>query len=185
VDLRTEPVTPARWDDLVTVFGERGVPSRCWCAYLRQPRADYRAGPANREALHRVVDAGHEPGLLAYAADEPVGWVSVGPRADFLPRLERSRSLRPLPGDGFWSVLCFVVPPRHRRQGVAAALLAGAVGFARERGARAVEGYPLDDSGGRRWSSADAFVGVASMFVRAGFTVVEPRGTHVACRLDL
>jgi GNAT superfamily N-acetyltransferase len=186
VDLRIEPVTAERWPDLVAVFGERGEASRCWCAYFRMPRREWESAPVTerRDLLHGVVAAGREPGLVAYVADEPLGWVSVAPRADFLPHLERTRVLRPAPGEGVWSVLCFVVKPGHRRRGVAAALLRAAVDFARARGARAVEGHPIDDTR-RQVHAMEAYVGVASMFARAGFTEIDRRGARPVYRLEL
>jgi GNAT superfamily N-acetyltransferase len=186
VDLRIEPLSKARWPDLVAVFGERGDASRCWCMFFRMPKPAWSATPAaeRRELFSGVVAAGPEPGLLAYVGDEPVGWVSVAPREHFLPHLERTRTLRPAPGEGVWSVLCFVVKPGHRRQGVAGALLAAAVDFARARGARAVEGHPIDDAR-RAVHAMEAYVGVASMFARAGFTEIDRRGTRPVYRLDL
>lgn len=183
MELRIEPATPDRWDDLVAVFGERGEASRCWCTFFRLPRAEWAARDrgTNREQLRGLVADGREPGLIAYADGEPAGWVSVAPREDFLPHLERTRVLRPAPGDGVWSVLCFVVRPGFRRRGIAAALLDAAVDFARERGARAVEGHPIDDS--RRDVLAwEAYVGVASMFAGAGFTEIDRRGVRPVYR---
>ena len=43
-----------------------------------------------------------------------------------------------------WSVICFVVPAEYRGQGVAQALLRGAVAYAKEQGATLVEAYPVD-----------------------------------------
>jgi GNAT superfamily N-acetyltransferase len=140
VDVTVEPATPDRWDDVAAVFGARGDPSRCWCSYLLRSPYDMTAREENRSALRGLVDSGAEPGVLAYAAGVPVGWASVGPRERYLDRLTGSPVLRPVPGEAVWSVLCFVVPRPHRGQGVASALLAGAVEFARERGADAVEG---------------------------------------------
>ena len=179
-------MTAERWADLVAVFGERGEASRCWCMFFRMPRPEWeRTRPdARRELLHGLVAGRRKPGLLAYADGEPVGWVSVAPRAEFLPHLERTRVLRPAPGDGVWSVLCFVVKPGHRRQGIAAALLAAAVDFARSRGARAVEGHPIDDAR-RQVHAMEAYVGVASMFARAGFTEIDRRGKRPVYRLVL
>ncbi|MFL6128665.1 MAG: GNAT family N-acetyltransferase [Mycobacteriales bacterium] len=170
----------------MAVFGDRGEASRCWCTYFRMPRREWAAAPVTerRDLFHGVVAAGREPGLLAYADGEPVGWVSVAPREDFLPHLERTRVLRPAPGDGVWSVLCFVVRPGHRRQGVATALLAAAVRHARARGARAVEGHPIDDSR-RPVHAMEAYVGVASRFAAAGFTEIDRRGARPVYRLDL
>jgi GNAT superfamily N-acetyltransferase len=181
VELRIEPATPDRWDDVVVVFGERGDPSRCWCMYLLQPTVDYRDRDGNRESLRAIVASGAEPGLLAYSDGEPVGWAAVAPRESF-PRLERSPTLQPVPGEGIFSVLCFVVPVRHRRRGVATALLAGAVDFARARGASAIEGHPRDDAGGRRLPGAVAYPGVASMFAKAGFTEIARRGDRPVYR---
>jgi ribosomal protein S18 acetylase RimI-like enzyme len=92
--------------------------------------------------------------------------------------------LRPAPGEGVWSVLCFVVRPGFRRRGIASQLLAAAVAFARERGARAVEGHPLDDSA-RRVLAMEAYVGVASMFEKAGFTEIDRRGKRPVYRLTV
>jgi hypothetical protein len=38
------PVTPDRWDDLVTLFGERGACGGCWCMAWRLKRKDWEAG---------------------------------------------------------------------------------------------------------------------------------------------
>ena len=57
----------------------------------------------------------------------------------------------------------------HRGRGIATALLEAAPGFARSRGARVLEGYPVDlDVAGRR-SNAELYHGVASTFRACGF----------------
>src|SRR4051794_40431329 len=152
MEVTIEPATPQRWGDVLSVFGTRGDPSRCWCVYLRHANVSYRA-PAregNRAGLRALVESDREPGLLAYSAGGPVGWVSAAPRELFAERLARSPALKPVPygSGGVWSVLCFVVPRPFRGQGVAHALLAGAVEHARGRGAGAIEGVPRDDTGG-------------------------------------
>ncbi|WP_396327761.1 GNAT family N-acetyltransferase [Jatrophihabitans lederbergiae] len=48
---------------------------------------------------------------------------------------------------GAWWVTCFAIDSRHRRSGVASALLESAVTFARDHGATAVEGHPVDVAG--------------------------------------
>jgi len=190
VDVTIEPATPDRWPDVLTVFGSRGDPSRCWCVYLRHGSVSYQA-PAragNRAELRARVEAGREPGLLAYRGGEPVGWVSAAPREQFAERLAASPSLRPLPGPAgeIWSVLCFVVPRPFRRQGVAHGLLAGAVSHARSRGAAAIEGVPRDDRTGKSWSDPTAYTGTASMFERAGFSEIDRRrADRVVYRLEL
>jgi GNAT superfamily N-acetyltransferase len=190
VELTIEPATAERWDDVAAVFGTRGDPSRCWCVYLRHSNVSYQA-PArdgNRAELRSLVEDGRVPGLLAYSGDGPVGWVSAAPREMFAERLARSPALKPVPfsGSEVWSVLCFVVPRPHRHQGVAHALLAGSVAYARSRGAGAIEGVPRDDTGGRRWADPVAYTGTASMFAAAGFTEIDRRrDDRVVYRLGL
>jgi GNAT superfamily N-acetyltransferase len=60
------------------------------------------------------------------------------------------------------------VRPGHRKRGISHALLEGAVAYARERGAPAVEGYPVDNEG-RRVDPTMAYVGTRVLFERAGF----------------
>jgi GNAT superfamily N-acetyltransferase len=101
--------------------------------------------------------------------------VRGGARAKY-PRLERSRAAASDTAGGAWAVTCFVVRVGARRQGVAAALLDGAVDLARRHGADAVEAYPVDTSV-RAASTAELYHGPLSVFLRAGFREVGRRTT--------
>ena len=85
-----------------------------------------------------------------------------------------SKLLAPVDDTPVWSIVCFVVSRRARRQGIAAALLDAAIDYARTHGATMLEAYPVDTSGGRV-PSANAYHGTLGMFERAGFTVVDRR----------
>ena len=106
--LEWRPATAERWAELETLFGARGACAGCWCMWWRENAAEWKArkGEGNRQALRALVEAGAVPGLLAYRAGVPVGWVSVGPREDF-PRICASRALASVGGEGVWSVVCF------------------------------------------------------------------------------
>jgi GNAT superfamily N-acetyltransferase len=178
--LHVEPLTSQRWEDLVDLFGVRGDPARCWCQFflLTGPQWKAASAEANRAALRRQVEQDPmPPGLIALHGERPVGWVALGPRAAY-PRLTAARGLpaasaEDLDDDGVWSVTCFVVRVGHRRRGVAAALLDAAVAFARGRGARVLEGRPVDVSARTAaLGSADLYHGVASTFAAAGFVEV-------------
>jgi len=135
------------------------------------PRGMTRA-QANRSALKALVDAGHPPGLIAYRGRVPVGWVSVGPREDYA-KLRRSPVMKAVDDKPVWSVICFVVPSEHRGQGVARALLHGAVAYAKKRGAKLVEAYPVDKPA--RANDQDMWFGAKSMYDKAGFEEVARR----------
>lgn len=174
LSLTIHPLTSDRWPDLEALFGERGATGGCWCMWWRLPRSVFnqQKGAGNKRAFQTIVEDGDEPGLLAYVGEQPVGWCAVAPRAEY-PALERSRILRPVDDAPVWSVTCLFVAKPFRRKGVTVQLLRAAVNFARERGARIVEGYPTEPRSSTPMLP-DAFVwtGLASAFRAAGFTEV-------------
>jgi ribosomal protein S18 acetylase RimI-like enzyme len=178
--LTVHPVTPDRWRDLEAVFAGKGcsVARGCWCMAYRRTGAPavLPAGrsrsKANRADLKALVDAGRTPGLIAYRGDVPVGWVSLAPREEF-ERLKRSPVMKQVDDEPVWSIVCFVVPAEYRRQGVAHAMLQGAIAYARQRGATLIEAYPVDKA--ERASDETMWFGAKSMYDRAGFREVARR----------
>ncbi|MFN2563684.1 MAG: GNAT family N-acetyltransferase [Gemmatimonadaceae bacterium] len=169
VELTFEPLTPDRWPDVVKLFGPRGACAGCWCMFWRRPRAEWERGKGsgNRAAFHRVVRKGPPPGILAYAEREPVGWCAVAPREAYV-HLQRSRVLKPIDAEPVWSVSCLFVARAWRRHGLSVALLRAAGEFAAGRGARIVEGYPVDPYSGTM-PDAFAWTGTVAAFRAAGF----------------
>jgi GNAT superfamily N-acetyltransferase len=171
---RVVPVTPERWPDLAALFGERGACAGCWCMWMRLPTAEFRRrkGAGNRRALRSLV-ARRPPGLIAYVGGEPAAWVAVAPREEYL-RLENSRVLEPVAGDGVWSAPCFFVKAAHRGTGLTAALLEAAAAYAARNGARAIEGYPTVNRA-QRQPPAFVWTGFESTFRHAGFEEIARR----------
>ncbi|HJQ03142.1 MAG TPA: GNAT family N-acetyltransferase [Jatrophihabitans sp.] len=174
-----------RWDNLAELLGERGDPSRCWCQYYRGDGAyQHGARENNRAALQRQISAAAIPhGLLAYHDEKPVGWCAVAPRADY-PRLRQMRAAQATQDiDGLWSVTCFVVRVGYRRQGLTSRLLAAAIQFATQHGAKIIEAYPVDPTV-RPTGSAGLYQGVLSTYLGAGFTeVARPSASRAIVRL--
>ncbi len=127
-------------------------------------------GAKNKRAFKRIVTSGKVPGVVAYLKGEPVAWCAVAPRKDY-SFLERSRVLKPVDDKLVWSISCLFVLKPYRRQGISVRLLEAAVEFAGKRGARIVEGYPIQPT---MKQTPDAFVwtGTPSAFTRAGFREV-------------
>jgi GNAT superfamily N-acetyltransferase len=168
------PASRAPWPALADLFAAGGDPKWCWCQFWRKAGSNWtNTRPEdNRASLEALVGSEPAPGLVAMRGKVAIGWVGLGPREAF-PRLARSRTLPQLPGEAVWSINCFVVARGERGQGVGEALLAAAVAYARDHGARLVEGFPVE-TGGARMPSAGAFTGTRGMFERNGFEVAGP-----------
>ena len=164
-------MTADRFDDFADVVNRTRRANHCWCLTHRlQPAEIERLGGGSRElAMRRLCESDLPPGVVTYRDGEPVGWCNIGPRSA-ITRLARSRLIRPVDDLPVWSIVCVLVRSGHRRQGVTAPLLEGAVAYAAANGAPAVEAHPVDPPG--RMDLTMAFVGTRSMFERVGFTVV-------------
>lgn len=171
VTWQTHPVTPDRFDDFADVINPNRRESHCWCLSHRLRTQDIdELGEGSREqAMRRLCEGEHPPGVVTYLHDVPVGWCNIGPRAE-IPRLSRSRLIRPVDDVAVWSIVCVVVRGGHRKKGVTGELIQGAVAYAAANGAPAVEAYPVDPPG--RMDTTMAFVGTRSMFERVGFEVI-------------
>jgi GNAT superfamily N-acetyltransferase len=156
------PVTAETGADFDALFSAPGAPKYCWCMVWRRTAAERRqTDPASskRQMMTRI-GKGTPVGLLAYDGDTPVAWVSIAPR-------ETYRNLGGPPaneGEAIWSLACFYVPRRLRRQGTMRRLIAAAVAHARANGATAVEAYPVDAD-----SPSYRFMGFVAVFAEAGF----------------
>ncbi len=183
--LKVHPLTPDRWDDLLELFGPSGAYSGCWCMWWRVTSKEFsaEAGKGLKKRFKKLVDDEEVPGLLGYLDGEPVGWVSLGPREQF-GRLERSPKLKRVDDTPVWSIVCFYIKKGYRGTGVATDLLDAAIKYAKRRGAKHIEGYPIDASRGRK-DNAAMFSGALTMFDDAGFREIERRGGRPIVRRGL
>jgi GNAT superfamily N-acetyltransferase len=169
VTIEVRPATV--FADVKTMVGpKRADANVCWCLSYRIPSKENRelVGPARGRRVKRLMQDG-PPGVLAYDGDEVVGWAAVAPRAE--TTFARNRKIPHVDDLDVWSVWCIRVRPGHRKEGISHQLLQGAVDFAREAGAPAIEGYPVDNRGDRV-DLTMAYVGTRKLFQRAGFRKV-------------
>lgn len=171
------PLTPGTWADLEALFALPGgsIVRGCWCMFYRRTGAvsvSAAAGAENRRQLCELVDDGVVPGLVGYLDGSPVGWISLGPREDYL-KLRRSRIMKPVDDRPVWSVVCTFVAKAHRGQGLQHRLLAAGVDYARDQGVRLLEAYPVDKP--ERSHEDFMFFGSRSLYERAGFKEVVRR----------
>jgi GNAT superfamily N-acetyltransferase len=187
------PADDANFEDLATVFGTRGSAARCWCQrYKLRPREAFSKFPAEERAFRlRQQCSGEETaGLIAYLDAEPVGWCAVEPRTRYQGLLRNNR----VPWEGrdedktdesVWAVTCVFARAGFRRRGIGYALAQAAVDFARRRGARALEAYPMLPRPGEDITWGELHMGTRSMFAEAGFDEVNrPTPRRAVMRID-
>jgi GNAT superfamily N-acetyltransferase len=196
--LEIVPANEASWDDLQAVFGTRGAAATCQCQRFKlQPKESFRSTPAVERAhrLRAQSECGHPEsdttsGLVAYLDSEPVGWCAVEPRTHYpgllrvfrVPWVGRAEDKN---DDSVWAVTCVFARAGYRRRGISYALARAAVDFARRRGARALEGYPMITTPGEEITWEELHVGSRSIFAAAGFTEVShPTPRRVVMRID-
>jgi GNAT superfamily N-acetyltransferase len=189
------PANEASWEDLQTIFGTRGTASRCQCQrYKLARRESFASFPVEERAhrLRRQTDCGHPEsgttsGLVAYLDGEPAGWCAVEPRTAYeglvrnnrVPWTDRAEDKA---DDSVWAVTCLFTRAGFRKRGVSRALARAAVGFARERCARALEGYPMIT---KDVILEELHVGTQGVFADAGFAEVSrPTLRRVVMRVD-
>jgi GNAT superfamily N-acetyltransferase len=192
------PANEASWEDIQTVFGNRGDAAGCQCQRFKlAPKEAFRSFPVEERAmrLRAQTNAGHPEadttaGLVAYLDGEPVGWCAVEPRTAYSGLLRvfkvpwESRT-EDKTDASVWAVTCIFVRAGFRRRGFSYALAEAAVDFARERGARAVEGYPLITEPGQEITWGEIHVGSRNVFEAAGFVEAShPTPRRVVMRID-
>jgi GNAT superfamily N-acetyltransferase len=191
------PANHASWADLQAVFGTADYPSMCFCQRFKVRDCHWKSLTGEqRQAQLRDQTNCDDPtapatsGLVAYLHPEvPVGWVAVEPRTEYarLPRVRTVWSGRNEDKDdaGVWAVTCFVTRKGYRKRGITYALAAATVGYARDRGARALEAYPMIVPPGQEITWGELHVGSRQVFADAGFTEVShPSPRRVVMRID-
>ena len=195
VEISVIAANEAPCGDLHTVLGKRGPASRCQCQrYKLEPGESFAAVPAETRAdrLRRQTGCGHPEstatsGLVAYVSGEPVGWCAVETRPAYVglvrafkvPWVGRAEDAA---DDSVWAVTCLFTRAGFRRRGISRALARAAVDFARERGARALEAYPMTTTDA---VAEELHVGTHDTFAAAGLREVSrPTARRAVMRIE-
>ncbi len=122
-----------------------GIFGGCWCMgfHPQDDAIDAEADTKRERKMNRVL-AGRAHAALVFEGEQCVGWCQFGvpdevPRIKSRAEYERGRTVSP-----DWRIACCYVGKGHRRHGVAAAALAGALELIAGLGGGTVEGYPED-----------------------------------------
>ena len=168
--LTIKPVTKAGWPDFEALFEGKGGPSYCWCMAWRPMAKRTEANNADRKAaLKSFVDRRVPIGLVGYVGGEPVAWCSVAPRTSFISFSKQQDESEA----DVWSISCFFIRRDHRKQGLSAEMLEGAIDYVRKRGGKVLESYPVDPD-----SPSYRFMGFVALFTDHGFVETGRAGSR-------
>jgi GNAT superfamily N-acetyltransferase len=195
-DVTVVPANQASWEDVEAVFGTTDYCGRCRCQALkvvpwiwRDSTQDERTTALLEQTGCDDPDAVSTSGLLGYLDGQPVGWVAVEPRTAY-PKLRTSRipwkgRMQDKDDDGVWAVTCLVVRRGFRGRGLTYPLAEATIAYARQRGARALEAYPMITQPGKEITWGEMHVGARQVFDEAGFLEVSrPTVRRVVMRID-
>lgn len=175
-DLSFKPLEPSTWPAFAAlVEANDGVWGGCWCMSFHAEGIGKNTTPElNRERKLERVNNNDAHAALVFDGDACVGWAQFG-RPDEVPKIKNlanyNRELTTLPD---WRIACCFVGKGHRRQGVSAIAVAGALELIADLGGGIVEGYPEGGSA----SSSFLWNGALSTYEDLGFTRDRQIGKH-------
>ena len=126
-------------------------------------------GEANKKAMRKIVKNNEPSGMIGYIGNEPIAWCALAPREKFI-RLETSRALKRIDDEPVWSVTCFFILKKFRRQGLSVEMLKGVIEHCKKQKIRIIEAYPIEPYN-ENMPDVFAWTGIAKSFLKAGFKV--------------
>ena len=139
----------------------------CYCHFYHFPGTPQqffkRAAEENRNASKELILSGKMKGYLAYYEEKPVGWCNVNSKENYakIPFEEKINNK-------IASLICFVIAPSYRKQGIARKLLKYACSDSQEKGYELFEVYPRK---GEKLSDAHSYRGPVSLYESEGFSI--------------
>jgi GNAT superfamily N-acetyltransferase len=178
------PLTPDRWEDFERLFGPNGACAGCWCAWWLMTNKEFTTSrkEGHKELLRTRVQSGIEPGIIAYADGVPAGWVALAPRTEY-KRLATSKLLAAVDDQPVWVISCFYIYRDYRHQGLMAKLITAAEEYAREKGVKILEAFPIEAK--ERISPLSIYTGIAAEFYKQGFEQAVKRESRLILRKAL
>jgi GNAT superfamily N-acetyltransferase len=169
-----EPLFRENWNQFEQLFSSKGACGNCWCMSFRLRKNDFETGKlndGNKESMKKLVWENRPTGILAFLDGLAIAWCAFAPREDFL-KLENSRVHKRIDNEVVWSIPCTFIDKKYRRMGVSVELLKGVIEYARQKGIKIVEAYPVVPTK-EKLPDAFAWIGLYKSFERAGFKVVD------------
>lgn len=186
MNITIKPLTPNLIRDYLnffdhTVFTENPDWAKCYCySFHFVGEKEEWNREQNRASVIQLIKDGRMKGYLVYSDEEPIGWCNVNDRLNY-QRLNKVYDLKNNPADQACSIVCFLIRPDFRRQGIARKFLRQIVKDYTSLGYDYIEAYP----GKGDLSDERHYKGPLSMYEKMGFKIVEEYDKYFVIRKSL
>ncbi len=177
-----KPLSPSLIDDYLLffdgmAFSENPHWSKCYCYsyHFTGAKEDW-TREKNRSAVIELISREEMKGFLAFDNHKAVGWCNANRKSNFqsLTGVEHSESHK-------CAIVCFLISPAYRRQGIAQKLLEAVIDEYTSTGYESIEAYPRKD----KHSCEKNYHGHLSMYEKFGFKVEKEFDDHFVLRKKL
>ncbi len=128
MNIEIRPLTKALKDDYLLffdtiLFDENPDRAKCYCYdYHFLGDVESCTREMSRTAVINLIKEQQLTGYLVFEEDKPIGWCNANNRSNY-QRLLRDYDYVDNPDDKVCSIVCFLIHPDYRRQGIAQQLL--------------------------------------------------------------
>ena len=128
MDIEIRPLNEALKEDYLSFFDnmtfeENPDRLKCYCCdYHFLGEVETCTREISRPFVANLIDENKLTGYLAFENDRPIGWCNVNNRSNY-QRLLRDYDYVDDPDSKVRSIVCFLIHPDYRRQGIAQRLL--------------------------------------------------------------
>lgn len=186
MDIKIKSLTPDILEDFLYFFENVGFSDNpdwatCYCHFYhfagKNKKFFKRTAEENRNTSKELILTGKMNGLIAYLDEKPVGWCNVNSKDNYakIPYEEKSKAK-------IASLICFVVAPSHRKQGIARKLLRFACSSSQNNGYDLIEVYPQK---GEELSDAHSYRGPISLYLSERFSIYKEFKDYYVMRKEL
>ncbi len=185
-DIEIKALTPDTLEDFLyyfdsVAFSDNPDWGTCYCHFYHfsgKPKQFFiRTAEENRKASKELILSEKMNGYIAYLDKKPVGWCNVNSKENYakIPFKEKSK-------DKIASLICFIIAPSYRKQGIARNLLKYACSASQEKDYDIFEAYPRK---GETLSDANSYRGPVSLYTSEGFSIYKEFKDYYVMRKKL
>jgi ribosomal protein S18 acetylase RimI-like enzyme len=172
MDIEIRPLTKDLKDDYLfffdtMIYKENPEWSICYCySYHFTGDESTCTRESNRSAVINLINANKLTGYLVFENDKPIGWCNANNRLNY-QRLLKDFDLIDNPADKVCSIVCFLIHPDYKRQGIAQMILDKIITDYSNTDYDYIEVYPKKG----KLSSTENFRGPLELYKRNDFKV--------------